>query len=60
MDPVSGGGGFGGGMPAVGGADGGMGGFSPAADAGGGNSGPGSMKDMFAKDSFQACGSGGG
>jgi len=59
MDSVGGVGG-GGGMPAVGGFDGGdMGTGAPAA-ADGGNSGPGSMKDMFSKDSFQACGSGGG
>lgn len=54
------GGGFGGGMPAVGGMDGGgMSGGSPAA-ATGGDSGPGSMRDMFAKDSFTPCAGGGG
>jgi hypothetical protein len=53
-----GGGGFGGGMPAVGGMGGGdMG--APAA-ATGSNNGPGSMQGMFSQDSFTPCASGGG
>lgn len=53
-------GGFGGGMPAVGGMDGaGMAGGAPQA-ATGGDSASGSMRDMFMKDSFTPCASGGG
>jgi hypothetical protein len=49
-------------MPAVGGFGGGMdaGGMGAPAAATGGENGPGSMRDMFARDSFTPCKSGGG
>jgi len=51
--------GAGGGMGAVGGL-GGTGGFSQPAVEAGSNTGPGSVRDMFARDTFQCAPSGGG
>ena len=62
METAGVGGGFGGGMPAVGGFGGAdaAGGFGAPAAATGGDSGAGSLRNMFQADSFTPCASGGG